>query len=68
LLKIEKHNREADQGIHSYRTSVNQFTDLDSDELKSFLTAKVPTNLPKNKARLLGVNANLLAMPSAFGK
>jgi len=39
--KIIKHNQEADQKLHSYRLSVNQFTDLTQEEFqKQWLSLK----------------------------
>ncbi|XP_007434449.1 cathepsin L1-like [Python bivittatus] len=39
---IEQHNREADEGKHSYRMGINHFSDMTQEEINQRLTGKHP--------------------------
>ncbi|XP_063040108.1 procathepsin L-like [Engraulis encrasicolus] len=47
--KIQAHNQLADQGVHSYRQGLNQFSDMDHEEFRQTVLTKM--DLPKNSAR-----------------
>ncbi|CAF1353521.1 unnamed protein product [Adineta steineri] len=57
---IEKHNFEADSGIHTYTMKVNQFADLTLDEfVKQMNTLKINDRKQENKKFEIPSNINL---------
>lgn len=49
LVEIEAHNALYDQGLVTYKKSINQFSDMTEDEFKSYLTLHAKPNLTSEK-------------------
>jgi hypothetical protein len=68
---IEKHNAEADLGIHSYRLSENSYTDMTGDEFATLFTGdnvvEVKENQPENRAALKFQYDSSKKSPSSIG-
>lgn len=49
LVEIEEHNALYDQGLVTYKKSINQFSDMTEDEFKSYLTLHAKPTLSSKK-------------------
>ena len=52
---VEKHNEEADEGIHGYRMAVNKYSDLSDEEFESTRLGYVPEKNDEKNVRYFEV-------------
>ena len=52
---VEKHNEEANEGLHGYRMAVNKYSDLTDEEFESTRLGYVPEDIDEKNGRYFEV-------------
>lgn len=65
LQKIEQHNREHDQGEHSYRLGVNQFSDMTTEEFAAMINKGLKTRPSTEVRRPQSLSVPVSALPAS---
>jgi len=57
VAMVERHNEEAEQGLHGYRMAINKFSDLTDDEFESTMLGYLPETGDESEVHYFQVRA-----------